>query len=908
MHYRYLLLIVFGIICQIGFGQIMVRNINGEASANVIPGQRYTLIFELKNQRKQIQYIQKTKLLAPADWQIVTDSYTGELKPMERKKVFTTYVVPKNAEAKDVVLVFLVIGLNGEVIGETSFGGKVQELHELMVRKIAAPELVKAGEIIEASFEVVNQGNVTEDINLVTSSEINGPLNVNLKPGEAVTVVLNEKTNKKQRVLESKNILLKAYITDEDREYRAYSNTSVYPIKVQENDSYFRYPIETSLFWNSINTNTVNESALMVEANGTGYLDVEQNHYLDFIIRTPNHGRRNRFGMYDRYTAEYQYKNDFNLLIGDFNYSPNRLGFQNRYGFGVKMDYKKNSFNGIVFYSKPRLNTYNTAPIIGYKGVFNVSEQFNIALSFSHSKGQEYDLGDTTKSLGYKNGQIIGVELQYSKGKSFIKQISSMSLSRKNTSFAQEFRLRHTFEKLAYNGNFLISGKNFLGRFRNSLQFGNGLNYYLGQVRLFASQNFSKLNNDYDPIYEIPEPYFETYRLGAGYNLGSRHMFNLGYSKSIREDKQDRIATRYHYKEHGFFYSYGYRQDRWNVNFSGRISKTKDLRSFFSKYRNTYGHSISGNFRVSGILNLNANIDHNYTNRYSNNGGLSNYYHYGLGLDLSIVPNFQFTGRYNSGFSPEDNFLNRDYVNLNLTTTIHKRHHISARVNLFEDTLMDWGGEWYSFVKYSYTFGVPLKKVRWQGNLQGKIWSNDLDIPVEDVKIISSGKSVVTNEDGSFSIKNLNEGSHFIMVDVAGLPLGVVPVQKMPVQVQINTDSNEFLDIQLVRSGTLVGRLVPKGNFSKNYDLSGYLKLEKIGDATTLYTESNADGKFTVKGMVPGEYAVTLMRLKKDEGLLVENIYSQIKIEANGISSLQMSITEKKRAIKFKESNFKIKL
>ncbi|QWX84015.1 hypothetical protein H0I23_16450 [Cellulophaga sp. HaHaR_3_176] len=886
--------------------QVDIRLKSNDVIANMTPESKHTIVFEVQNMSEDMQFV-RTILDLENDWEIISGGFVGDLKPLERKLVFITVYVPGKTKPGDRFVKLHLITSKKAILKSLPIKLTVPDNHQIIVNKLSSPELVIAGETIETVFEIRNRGNVTEKLELVSENDIVGGSIREIKPDSTLVITLIKETDDRNEVIRSENIFLNVIRKEPSKQViRGYAVTKVYPTKMKREDAYFRLPVEASFYLNSFNSPDVNYSSYLLEAKGEGFLDLNSEHYFNFLIRTPNQRTVNRFGMNDQYTMSYRFKEDFNVIIGDYSYRANRLGFVSRYGFGFKYDSKIKNWNLIAFYSKPRFDNLYTESIVGVKVLNNISESLNVGISLSHSKENQLVQTNIGNELINQTGQIAVFETNYKTKNTTINHESSVSFTGLNNDQAHDLRVNQKIQNFIYTGNVTVVGKNYFGGLSNSFRYSNNIRYFLKKWGVSAGQALSKVNERYNPQFSLPEPYYENYFISANYRINQKHYTNVRFSNVLREDKQE--IKSYFYKEYGLDYSYRYLYQGLSLSFTGRVAKTKNMLSLDNTYRNTYGNNLSASYQVSPFIGFRGNINQNYTNRYGVDGNATNYYNYGLGFNLNHKGRFHLSVTYNSGFSPEDDYLQRDFINLNFGAQIDKSHKISARLNYYENPFSRNNKELFSFLKYTYSFGAPIKRIYWQGSVNGSVFTNDGEVNVSKIKIIASGKNVYSDDFGNFELKNLSEGKNYVMIDDATLPMGIVTVQKMPLEVDIVKNEQASLNIELVRSGTIKGELkiFNSNDEVDNVGLESHLKIE--GKDNTYYTESDRNGLFTLKSIVPGDYVISVMRLKKGSDLKTVNKIQNIKVNKGEVHSVEVFLKRKERTIKFKSSNFNVKL
>ncbi|MHB1107647.1 MAG: carboxypeptidase-like regulatory domain-containing protein [Lutibacter sp.] len=182
--------------------------------------------------------------------------------------------------------------------------------------------------------------------------------------------------------------------------------------------------------------------------------------------------------------------------------------------------------------------------------------------------------------------------------------------------------------------------------------------------------------------------------------------------------------------------------------------------------------------------------------------------------------------------------------------------------------------------------------------------TNDKKINTNGIKIIAAGKTVVTDKNGSFELNNLAIGKNYILVDQSTLDQGVITLEKAPYEVIILDNKMALLNIHLVKSANIYGKLEVDNNQSNDYSLQGYIKIQN--DDFTYYTESNRNGEFKFQQIVPGNYKMTLLRLKENDKLFDVDNNTQVNIAEGESSDVNIRLKIKAKRIKFNNKNFKV--
>ncbi|NKI25209.1 hypothetical protein HCG49_01370 [Arenibacter sp. 6A1] len=865
---------------------------------------RHTLLVEISN-RGQALVSPTLNMELPERWQLVSINTINTLKKNEKKLIFISFFIPSNAPAGEAIA-YLTLKNNMDIaIESVKIPLIIAPNYALEVYNVEYPINVEAGELIKMSYAIKNIGNIDQNVLLSSKNNIKGPINMLLAPDTTVLVQLHQETDKKMNSIRSVYTRLEVYGVQSDTTYRAVKNVEVYPLKIAKEDPFFRFPIKTGFFYSSYTDKQEHYSTLSLEISGSGYLDLAKNHHLDFTFRGPRQEKIRRFGNADYYGITYKYKQDTQLFLGDHTHTFNRLGLNGKYGMGFVFDQEWEKWSLSAFYTKPRLYQIDGDALTGIKTSFFWNKYTTSGISLQRTIRSEVDLSTEDRSTVREKGFVLTFDMEYDKNDTNIELESSVSTTNRFMDVANYVNFGQRIGRFFYTGNITLTGINYFGTMNNSTQYYNSLSYGSQKWNFRAGHNLSKVNQRLDPLYYASEPYYENYFADIRFRNSKHHQLNLGASSRIKEDRLE--PKNYHYREHGINYGYTFNHQTLNANFGGTLGRTQNLLSEDTDYRTTYNHNLGLGLRMYHHFGLRGKLSHNYSNRYGYDNTISNYYRYSLGFNGKIGRKVNFSANFNSGFSPEETYLKRDYINLSAMARIHKNHQLEVLMNYFENPGVVGNAEILAYAKYTLTLGVPLKRVLKQGGVAGTISTTDPDIPTKGIKIIATGKTLLTDKNGQFEINNLPLGKNFILVDQTTLPQNVITLSKNPHEVFIEHKNKIHLDIQLIRAASISGHLsldLSEGKTGE-YLLNGYIKLENAD--LTLYTESDKDGKFEFHRLPPGTYAVSLVRLREQDNEFSDNRSIQVTVASGETQEAEIVLKLKERKIKFQNKRFNLK-
>lgn len=877
----------------------IIRILNNEDILTT--NEKHTLLVEIENTNSTVESIEIGVKL-PKRWSLISVSSLKPFNPNQKRNAIISYFIPTDSPSGKVTGKLLVKNKKYNELQNFDIPFNVANNYTLEILNVNIQQNIQAGETIEATYLIKNKGNTSQEIKLSSTNTILDNTAYTIAPDSTVIVKISQKTSNKIFTIRNSSLNLEAFSVTSGKTTKAFNRYNVFPIKIKQKDSYFRFPIKAGVFYNSFTSRKEHFSTVSAEVIGSGYLDVNRDHNLNFIIRGPKQENLKRFAVTDQYSLIYSYKDKTTLYLGDHSYYINRLGFNGKYGMGFRLDQDVENWTLSTFYNKPRLYDYDSEGLFGVKASYYSNENLSAGVSLVKSKRVE-DITNTFDSEdSIEKGQIMTLNLDYLKQNTQFKAEVSGSVTNKYADYANYFNLVQKLNNLTYSGNFTVAGKNYFGTLSNSIQFSNSLNYAVNKWNFTISQGLYKVNKTLDPLFYAAEPYFENYFAVLGYRFNKHHYINFRVDKRIREDQLE--PKNYYYREYGMNYGYKYSDNVFTANFNGRIGKTQNLLTASEFYRDTYSHSLNMSYRFSKNLKLQGSLNHNFSNRYGNSNSNINYIRYNAGFNYNLNKYLRVSANYNSGFNPEVLYLKRDYINANLIASINRNHQFQVRANYYENPGTIDNKELFTYAKYTYSFGAPLKKVVQQGGVIGKVVSDDPMINIKGIKIIGTGKTVMTNDNGGFELNNLPLGKNYILVEESTLQKGVITSAKIPYEVTIVENKKADLVIELVKASSVSGRFEFFETIDKDLNLEGYIKLHNSD--FTYYCESNKLGEFSFGQIVPGNYKISLIRFKENNKILVMDRATMIKLVPGVQLKAVIKLKTIKRKIRFKSKNFKV--
>lgn len=863
------------------------------------PGSRHTLPIEIASENAHDQKLQLQARL-PEDWKLVSVSSIDELQNSDKKVALLSFFIPSSAKPGSRPVSLEILQENGEIVLQDEIQVSIAKNPSLEIFAISYPKTLQAGAPVEVVYGIRNNGNVRQEISLKSNVELLDPEKGTIAPDSLKVVKVQAKASQKIQQLQTITTYLEVSSKELKEPLRAYSSTRIFPSKIQKKDAYFRFPVRASLNYNSYTYKDEHFSTISAEVFGDGYLDLKKDHHLNFVFRLPKQQYLKRFGVTDQYSLIYSYKDRTRVFLGDHAYYMNRLGFDNRYGMGFRIDQKLQKWEFSTYYSKPRLYEFNSSPLFGAKATYRFTDSLQVALNLAHSSGSIQGANPNIEANPDEKGQILTASANFKRRRTQVEAEASASFTNQHQSSAAFLNVLQGFGKFSFNGSYTLSSEYYFGSLRNSRQFSNSLFYNPGKWNFAVGHTVSRVNQRLNPLFYAAEPYFEnTYAL-AGYRVNRKHSFSLRAETRQREDQLE--PKSYFYKERSLLYRYLYSGEKLSFNFNGRLAKTQNLLVGSDDFKNTYSINFNSAYRLTNALSLRGGMNHNYSNRYGYSDAKMAYTRYHLGFNLSAGRNFRWNATYNSGFSPDENYLRRDFVTSNFLFRLARHHQFETRITYYENAGAMNRKELLALGKYTYFLGVPLKRVLDQGSLSGTIGTSTEDLDVSGIRILAAGKEVVTNKNGHFELNNLPVGQHYLFIDESSLPASSVVTTQSPIEINIQPNAKHHSYFEISQAGGIKGYISLK-NQNGESAYRGYVKISN--EQFSYMTESNEQGIFHFDRIVPGNYSLKLLHFRNEEDYDFEKELA-VSVQPGELVAIEMPIVARPRKIKFSKKTYNL--
>ncbi len=866
------------------------------AKLNFKPGQTGTLIFKAKNLTNDSLFVE-SKIKLPERWRIISQVKPFSLSPGKQKILLLSFNVPSKYLAGDYSISYELIenGNANSIYAQLTKDVSVTEVVKIALEQLEAPDFVKAGETINASFILRNLGNTTQKVTIIPSNcELKTKENVEIAPGASSIINVETVTKKELLSANRKSIYITAK-TATNVEEMLYCFVRVIPVLQTERDLYFRFPINFSSRFISKTNNGETQSGYQFEFSGAGDLDPEGKHHLEFSARGPNQFDVSLLGLNDQYSIAY--KNNFmNIAVGDNSFSLTPLTESARYGFGIRNELNiiKNTTLG-MFYMKPKYFSDVKSEYALYS-LFNLKKNNTVGVyalnKVLNTPNNNESLFSITTELHPLEKTTIEAELSHGKGAS-------------GNDNAFRIMVNSQIKKLQLSSFFFKTGKDYPGYYSNSSFYSGFANYNLTKwltIGISAREDYS--NAKLDTLFATA-PYSKQMMGLANFKLGKNMFFKGAVRKYERMDRMP--VKKFHYESLSLNSNFSHKMKKVGYQVSGEYGLTQNF-LLPKETSKKYTFRSSASIMYTPIKNNTIRATASYSSMNSFISDKQNNWIFGLSASSRISKSLKANLQIQSNYNIEDYYKNRNLLQFNLDYKFLKRHTVSANsfYTLFQNETEKPD---YTFaISYSVNFGIPMKKIGEAGSLSGHV--ENLGVKsIEGLIIYMNGRSSITDENGDFSFKNIIPGSYTVFIDRTTTSMTDISSIPTPIDVEIRGNEETKLNFGLTSAVKLSGKIALKktASISKLLDEGevsvAHIVIELRNETESMRIITKPDGSFVFPLLRPGKWFFKIYTNSIDKQYVLDNDHFDLDLSPGETKILEINMSKKKRKIIFMNKN-----
>lgn len=864
-----------------------------QRETKVKPGEIVNLAYFFQN--KGTEKVSFTaKILAPRGWKIISNSSASDLNPTAKKLVIFTLQVPSAFPVGEQEIGVLAIDAeNMDTLGRKRTDIDVQKIESIQLLYVNAPAYVTAGERFQSELLLKNHGNTIGKVFVETvNCDVEGTSEIEIAPGETKRFKVYNNTNPEL------NEVLKAYYSvranlSGETQSNIYRSYLVFPQRGQKRDPFFRFPVSASATYLSSNQNDKVENAYQFQVSGSGMLDPEGKHRLEFLARGPNNTDLSFLGLYDQYYVSYENKNA-EVFVGEKSFSFTPLTESARFGMGTENRVILN--NGLNFgflYVKPRYYEEIENEMAGFLGFeFNPNNEIKF-MYISKASSFSPDIAH----LGSLTAQVqpfkkTSLDLEFSRGE-FQNKADNAMRANMNTQFSV-FQLA---------GTYYYTGKYYPGYYNNSKFYSGNLTANISKkvsLSLYAKEDFRNAALD---TFFVTSPYSRTYQTLMSYNIAKRAYLKFYWRNYERKDRLE--SNKFHYQTNSLNAQFSHRVKKIEYNLLGELGKTTNfLLAPGENEQNTFRGTANFGYRFNSRHSVRAFGSWSNVNSFVS--GDQRNVTAGFSAMSQITPNLNANFHIQNAYDIDDYYRNRNLMQLNIDYRFLQHHKISLRsfYTIFKQTVGD--PEFTASVSYIYDFGVPLKRMIRGGDLSGNI-SYENGEPAEGIILNLQNKTAATDNKGNYLFETVEPGRHLLYVEREKMEIDQLTNIPSPIQVEIIEDQLSTLNFAITKGAKLVGKLnLSTDNatlLNSNDKNAGNIIVELKNEFEQFRITTDKNGDFSFPMIRPGPWTFKIYANSIPEGFQLSKSVYQLDFESGETKELFVELKAKTRKIIFKSQN-----
>lgn len=779
----------------------------------------------------------------------------------------------------------------------------------LLVTVLNAPEFIRAGETIRASFLLKNNGNITENIALESKNAIlDNESSLILGPNESKIITIHKLTSPELAQNEFQNLNLSIHPKNKPKENQdVYASTQVISVKPSENDIYHRLPVAFSLSFIGMQNMGVYHDGFQGEIYGKGALDKDNKNQIEFRAVTHNPVELNTFTQYEEYFVNYK-RDRFFLHLGDKNYSSSSLTEFARYGRGaeIRYDLNKVSFGG--FYNHPRFFR-------------DIKDEFNIYSTFKIRKESEISAGylyKTPRKEEIRYGDVrldSDAHLPYTKGKFKISNSITLSgelaysTTQKTDGTAYLLQAEAVFKRLNGSLMYMRASPDFAGYFTNTNTFNGNIYYNITKkISVFANYMQDAKNFQRDTLL-LAAPYRKYFQYGVQYKYlpSGFIILNNGY-----QTYKDRLEPKqFDYYERYFKVSVNQQIGVFQINLDGQFGKTDNYLTGFTGNSSFYSANLSfQKFRTSFNIFGSYAISSRYQLQNQKN------LYYGARIFSQFSDKTSLSVFYQNNYMPEEYFKDRNLFELLFHQRLFPGNELdlSGRYSLQRGEIGD--KDFIFSMRYTWRPNIPVQKIADYVSLSGNIGNLGIK-KTEGIRLMLGSYLSVTDKDGNYVFKNVIPGNYFLEIDRSTTEINDIPTHTFPTALSLINKENIF-NFGLTAAASVQGhvRFLETGekdqsDFGQIQSVKGKSKKESIIVEATNNDQTfrkvcfiGEDFDFTY--LRPGDWTVKVYRNGLDKRYKISTDKFLFTLKPSETKKLTVNVVKHQIEIKYQQEFLKV--
>ncbi len=903
-----------------GYGQSPVTVGLANTPGPVVPGGHITLFFDVKSSSSLPDSLRE-EIQLPEKWRLLSQRRPARTAGDRSVRYFYVIGAPAGCISGDYHVKFAVhtgdvqTGAvhtgdvhTGDVPVSTQVTLTIGQVRNIELFVVTQPEFIREGDTLRLTYLIRNSGNNPEKFLLKSDHGIveNAADSLTLEPGAGTNVTVSQIIPGTDNNAWQASSNLSLFMKGGGEPVYSVTSIPVFSSKVRKIDRYFRFPVEVggaylSYRYGGRRYGGRQVTAYQYQATGKGFVDQKDRHYIDFTLRGPNQFVFPAVGTYDQYSLDYSWRKRLFVSAGDYVLQLNNLMEFGRFGRGLRVEQQFKKVAYTIFYQKARF-FMNQKDAFGGKFLFKIDEKANVGLHYASKNVIFHDRQFWSHMTGLAaqvHTREFNLESELSAGQAMGK-----------TDYGAFLRLQLAKKWISLTSNVIYAGKHFYGFYNNSRLFNNNIGFNITRtLTIGAGNNFSDVNPSLDANLYSVSPKDRSYMGYVSYQPDQRNRFFLFYSTVERKDRQEPAS--FHYSENFSNFSYNLTAKKFTLFYQGRYGYSKNHLAPDNDGRNeSFSNLAQPAVRLFPWIWLGGYFEHQHTSKFSASGTVENLFFYGGNARVNIKRNLYASLMYRNNYAPDELYIRRSFLDASVMLDL-KRHvftfsggrsYIPNLNNTDQNTL-------FFNVKYALRLNVPLGRKKNIGTVKGKL--TGLGYRKQGNLIQLGSHKFMTDSTGMFTFEGVAPDRYYLSITQnESRSDGVVPVVRMPMLVDVRSDSLSTIEIPLTRTGSIAGRI--EFLKAKQNGLSSVLTekpsvLVKLnGENGSYLTELNDKGEFSFREIRPGAWEISVFIPGSQDRFVVEESNRQLNVETDKTLDLTFRIRPNEKRIHFSERSFEV--
>ncbi|MEM1122442.1 MAG: hypothetical protein AAGJ18_18495, partial [Bacteroidota bacterium] len=462
----------------------------------------------------------------------------------------------------------------------------------------------------------------------------------------------------------------------------------------------------------------------------------------------------------------------------------------------------------------------------------------------------------------------------------------------------------HPMPRLHVFSRWVYASKFYPGYFSDAAILSGSANYQLSKkINLLVAYNQDEANVARDTLFG-QAPLTRNFQAGFSFNFTTQSRLKLQARMAALKDRHSDL--RFNNEDRVLRLSYFQSFDKLDLSVNGEYGQSTNFLNEIDEQDATVFRSfldatwrIGRQHRIRGFCQF---FDQNSFSQLKEKQLI-----YGLSVNLQLSKKTALFFQYQSNYQLQEYYRDRNLLQLDLTQTVHHRHHLSfrARYALLHHTVNQ--KDWITSLQYRWNFGIPTKSATTKNEIYGRIISSGVD-ELGGIILQMNGQTVVTDERGHFQFEPMPAGEYYLLIDKRTLGVHRIVDVPLPMKVTVRADAPTKIVFGLIKGIKIYGKL----DLSKIESKSTNAKQAKSIFSPLLLVISNGQetyrqmtdefATFSFTDLQPGKWTMTIIKNPQHEHYAFTEEQFAIDLLPGGETQLTIQVLPKERAIQFQPS------